>query len=137
MVGHGSRGLLTVFLDARGGPSRRVARPKAFLAFSELRTFGRAVFVPWSPETFAFREFYAMAIPLYVPDAAWLLRCALVHYTRAARLPRWAEALAFAAAHGEAGAAGIQDSRASCVQGACLCLSRIGYRILLSIYILL
>ena len=56
--------LLQVFLDALGATEQRVVRPAGFLAFSELRAFGRAVFVPWSPETSAVRARKALAVTI-------------------------------------------------------------------------
>ena len=86
--------------------SVRVARqePGTFMPFSEISGYRGAIFVPWSPETYSFRELTAMVMPTFVPAATWLLRCAMSHYNRAKRTAgtRWEEALDFAAAHGNA-----------------------------------
>ena len=73
------------------------------MRFSEIAQYRGAIFVPWSPETYAFRELTAMAMPTFVPAATWLLRCAMSHYTRASRAlaTRWGQVEAFAAAHGD------------------------------------
>lgn len=76
--------LLRLFLPPHAPP---VVRPQTFLTYEEIARFQAAVFIPWSPETYSFREFYSMELPLFVPNASWLLRCAFVHYERYERLP--------------------------------------------------
>ena len=53
-----------------------------YAPLEEWAAFGAAVLIPWDLWLVTFRELYAMQLPLFVPDAAWLLDTAFVFYDR-------------------------------------------------------
>ncbi|CAE7768907.1 DJP1 [Symbiodinium sp. CCMP2456] len=80
MMSHACRGL---FREARRLLSR--TGPRLFLpsgdrdvvhglTFAEVATFHAAVLIPWNIAITTFSEFYALHLPIFVPDPLWLAR---------------------------------------------------------------
>ncbi|CAJ1427844.1 unnamed protein product, partial [Effrenium voratum] len=51
------------------GPVAGIARP---FSYSELRRFRGAVYFPWDMGMLVFSELYAIGVPLFLPDRAWI-----------------------------------------------------------------
>ncbi|CAE6945043.1 DJP1 [Symbiodinium sp. CCMP2592] len=80
MMSHACRGL---FREGRRALSR--TGPRLFLpsgdrdvvhglSFAEVATFHAAVLIPWNIAITTFSEFYALHVPIFVPDPLWLAR---------------------------------------------------------------
>eukprot|EP00439_Symbiodinium_sp_Y106_P060028 s5702_g8.t2 len=80
MMSHACRGL---FREGRRALSR--TGPRLFLpsgdrdvvhglSFAEVATFHAAVLIPWNIAVTTFHEFYALHVPVFVPDELWLAR---------------------------------------------------------------